>query len=141
MEIRTELIRMFEYDLWANLKWFPHCADEPYKSVMRHVVQAQLIWLDRSGGNAMVTASDPFDLVEEIGLRWVAHISNVDLEQTVEYLDLKGNRRRTVRRDICRHVINHGTYHRGQIRGMVEAAGILDFPETDYIGFLRELGI
>ncbi|MFX6823282.1 DinB family protein [Acinetobacter baumannii] len=33
---------------------------------------------------------------------------------------------------IVLHVANHGTYHRGELRGLCRAAGWEDFPETDF---------
>ncbi len=39
--------------------------------------------------------------------------------------------------EITEHVINHGTYHRGHLRGLAEAEGI-SFPDTDLIVYLRE---
>jgi uncharacterized damage-inducible protein DinB len=39
--------------------------------------------------------------------------------------------------EVVRHVINHGTYHRGQLRMLAELDGIA-WPETDMIFFFRE---
>ncbi len=36
--------------------------------------------------------------------------------------------------EVLRHVVNHGTYHRGQIAALLKLHGI-DFPETDYISW------
>jgi uncharacterized damage-inducible protein DinB len=41
--------------------------------------------------------------------------------------------------DIAAHVVNHGTYHRGQLRERAEADGLDDFPETDLILFFRQI--
>ncbi len=41
------------------------------------------------------------------------------------------------RGEILRHVINHGTYHRGQIAFLLKLHGA-DFPDTDYITWLSE---
>lgn len=40
--------------------------------------------------------------------------------------------------EVAHHVFNHGTYHRGHLRGLADAAGFEDFPETDLIRFYRE---
>jgi uncharacterized damage-inducible protein DinB len=36
--------------------------------------------------------------------------------------------------EILRHVVNHGTYHRGQVATLLKLHGV-DFPETDYISW------
>ncbi len=36
--------------------------------------------------------------------------------------------------EVLRHVVNHGTYHRGQVAALLKLHG-LDFPETDYISW------
>lgn len=41
------------------------------------------------------------------------------------------------RGEILRHVVNHGTYHRGQIAVLLKLHGA-DFPDTDYISWLNE---
>ena len=36
--------------------------------------------------------------------------------------------------EVLRHVVNHGTYHRGQAAALLKLHGV-DFPETDYISW------
>lgn len=38
---------------------------------------------------------------------------------------------------VLRHVVNHGTYHRGQVAALLKLHGV-DFPETDYISWKNE---
>ena len=138
MEVKREFTTLFDYDLWANLKWFPFCEEEPLRRIMEHILRAQIIWLERSGGKNSFTAGTPWDLIEEINMAWKEHILSSDLEQTIHYQNSLGQKFAQPRRDVARHVINHGTYHRGQIRGMAEMMGVEDFPDTDYIFYLRE---
>ena len=37
------------------------------------------------------------------------------------------------------HVVNHGTFHRGQILTMLRELGFTSFPSQDLITFLREV--
>ena len=41
---------------------------------------------------------------------------------------------------MAHHVLNHGTYHRGHLRGLAYAEGWDDFHDTDYSAWLRETG-
>ena len=36
--------------------------------------------------------------------------------------------------EVLRHVVNHSTYHRGQVAALLKLHGV-DFPETDYISW------
>ena len=36
--------------------------------------------------------------------------------------------------EVLRHVVNHGTYHRGQVAALLKLHGV-DYPETDYISW------
>ena len=40
-----------------------------------------------------------------------------------------------VRRDIVMQVMNHGTYHRGQIVTLLRQLGATDLPSTDFVRF------
>ena len=39
--------------------------------------------------------------------------------------------------EVLRHVVNHGTYHRGQVAALLKLHGV-DYPETDYISWKNE---
>ena len=39
--------------------------------------------------------------------------------------------------DVLRHVVNHGTYHRGQVAALLKRHGV-GYPETDYISWRNE---
>jgi uncharacterized damage-inducible protein DinB len=60
-----------------------------------------------------------------------------DLQRVVSYISLQGVAYNNSVSEIVRQVINHGTYHRGQLRGIAGERGI-EFPETDFIAYLRE---
>ena len=106
---------------------------------MEHILRAQVIWLERVGGQRSFDAENPYDLAEALHLAWVAHIEEADLEEVISFHTSLGLRFDQARLDIIRHLINHGTYHRGQLRAMADMSGVADFPETDYIFYLREI--
>jgi uncharacterized damage-inducible protein DinB len=39
--------------------------------------------------------------------------------------------------EVLCHVVNHGTYHRGQIYALLKLQSV-DFPETDYISWKNQ---
>ena len=135
--MRVFLSEGLEYDLWANLKWVALLNQLPQaEAVLRHVLQSQRIWIERCLGVESVRPW-PDDL--EAALRtanedWKELVRISDPEAFVTY-DRNGKTHFETIEQITRHVINHGTYHRGQLRAYAED---LEFPETDFILFIRE---
>lgn len=56
----------------------------------------------------------------------------IDLNETINYSNIKGQAFSNCIRDIFFHVINHSTYHRGQIATEFKQHG-LELMVTDYI--------
>ncbi|MFN8219947.1 MAG: DinB family protein [Fimbriimonadales bacterium] len=138
------LIRGFDYDLWANRQWLGALAGfrdlERVHRVMEHMLEAQRIWLERCG----VLAPAPDDNVSMSDLfliysrTWISLVEGMDLNEPITYQNLRGEEFTQPLGDIVLHVLNHGTYHRGHLRGLAESEGNASFPETDMILFLRE---
>jgi uncharacterized damage-inducible protein DinB len=62
------------------------------------------------------------------------------LSETVSYKSLKGDTFENKVEDLLMHLVNHGTYHRGQIITLLREQGINDFKSTDLFTFLRVAG-
>ena len=59
-------------------------------------------------------------------------------ENVVINFELIGGRMGSMtRRDILLHVVNHGTYHRGNLTGMLYDCSVMP-PATDYSVFLKQ---
>ncbi len=137
----------FLYDLWANRQWaplvmgtleevgWPDSADripnDPRAraaDVFAHIFWGQRIWLERCG---MAVESQGEEWIQALHDGWIAQVEQRDPTEVIRYAHpVQGS---TVRpfSDIARHLVNHGTYHRGQIREIVEPLG-LEIPETDF---------
>jgi uncharacterized damage-inducible protein DinB len=155
--------QLFAYDVWANRRAFGACASlvpeqftqnlgasfSSVRDTLVHIVGAQFVWLERFHGRVpagLLPASDFPDLAsltarsEQIqqGLTdYVGQLSVQDLEGTLAYRDLKGNAHTNVRWHTLQHLVNHGTYHRGQIATMLRQLGVKPV-STDLIAFYRE---
>ena len=57
-----------------------------------------------------------------------------DALDTVALWHKKGDALRASPAEVLRHVVNHGTYHRGQVAALLKLHGV-DYPETDYISW------
>jgi uncharacterized damage-inducible protein DinB len=60
-----------------------------------------------------------------------------DLERVVDYRDTRGEPFRSRMHEMLRHVVNHASYHRGQVTNHLRAVGGVP-PSTDLIRWYRE---
>jgi uncharacterized damage-inducible protein DinB len=139
MNYREELSSMFDYDRWANLQWMPLAGLMSQQPVLLHIVSAQVRWLSRIEDTPEWQPSMPdFALHLDRSIRsWKRFILGADLSKVIYYTTSDGMNYNNSVSEIVRHVVNHGTYHRGQLRGIASERGF-EFPETDYITFLRD---
>ena len=67
-------------------------------------------------------------------VEWVQAASNELLEEIL-VVEGRSATAEFVRRDIVMQVMNHGTYHRGQIVTLLRQLGATEMPSTDFIRF------
>ncbi|WP_276355349.1 DinB family protein [Cohnella caldifontis] len=157
---RDDIVELYDYNIWANGRILGHLKTLPedvfhrevnlgFKSVadvIGHIAAADEVWLTRlEGSSPSSLASKPFANVEEaersmhrIQSRIRQILSSVDdMEQPVIYRNTKGDEFRNSISEIARHVVNHGTYHRGNVSTILRALGHTGV-QTDYIAYLRK---
>ena len=142
MELRGALIEGFEYDLWANLRWVEPSLNSGQDGVLEHILAAQEVWLARCQGTAFVEGSGHLgERAKRCAAGWIDYLSSADVSSVIVYTTLSAPERtyESAVHEIARHVVTHGAYHRGQMRGVCELQGV-EFPETDLVRFLRERG-
>ena len=134
----------FEYDRWANRAWLSSLngfrnLDRPFQ-VLDHILKSQVTWLERCGVEHERIAEDqPLEnLFGTMAEAWIQLLDEADLDELIQYSNSGGETFSQPLVQIALHVINHGTYHRGELRGLAEADGFKDFPETDLIFYLRQ---
>lgn len=116
--------------------------------VAYHVQLARSVWLDRVEGRAPSGPINWFEaaplerlaeLTESNNARWdrlFAGLTDADLVRDVAYQSTEGTKYLSRLDEICQHVMNHATYHRGQIARMVTELGG-QRASTDYIALTR----
>ncbi|MBX3119238.1 MAG: hypothetical protein KF784_09245 [Fimbriimonadaceae bacterium] len=144
IDLKESIVQGFQYDLWANRLWLQALGnfknlDRP-QAVIEHILGAQRVWLSRIGYHTEQTGEDLtleklFELVNDV---WTTVLKEHELSTHITYQNMEGVTFTNSIAQIMRHVINHGTYHRGHLRGLAMAEGIEDFPETDLIRWFRE---
>ena len=114
-----------------------------------HIYQADSAWLGRINGNPDSQtstyppkpdlnglANDWLALLNN-AVTWSAKLSDADWARVIQYKDSRGNQHETPVLPIILHLVNHGSYHRGQVSSLLRQAGTIP-PNTDLINFYRQ---
>ena len=107
---------------------------------------AEMIWLSRLEGTKLswpptAQFKDPAidDFLKTSGelLNFVESKSEEYIHAETSFKDSKGNPYHMNNAGILMHVMNHSTFHRGQLVTMMRELGITELPQTDLIKYLR----
>jgi uncharacterized damage-inducible protein DinB len=144
-----EIRPLFEYNAWANRRslaaveklnaeQFTKPMGSSFSSVrdtLAHIYGAEWIWLERFQGrspsslpNVNIFADvrslrETWAIQEERLLVFVAGLSQEDLHRQIEYQTLKFGLYSNPLWQSMMHVVNHGTYHRGQVTTLLRQLG------------------
>lgn len=78
--------------------------------------------------------------IDEWYVNYADTLAENELGEIVEFEFIGGGTGQMNRRDILLHVVNHTTYHRGHIAGILYQLNVSP-PVTDFPVFLRETGV
>lgn len=151
---------LYEYNRWANDRIFEavsRLTPEEYTKDMQsshrsvrdtfvHVISAEWIYLRRVRGTSPKALWSPLDFptVSKLRDRWaeltreqmafIANLTEEQLKERITYINLAGEPFTYPLWQIPQHVVNHSSYHRGQITTMLRQLGAK--PEaTDFLLF------
>lgn len=142
----------FDYNDWANNKILISLQQAGIKkgriiNIYSHILTAQVIWLLRIRG--LPTSPFPIweeykineleSMSEESSTNWKNYLDEHEMETFEEMIHYSNTQDRTYEstiREIIIHVLNHSTYHRGQIAMMLREMNI-EPPVTDFIAYQR----
>lgn len=121
--------------------------DIPEKALklINHTINAQEIWNARIEEKSCDT--DVWAVRELMKLKEINEsnyqnslriIDNFDFERKIKYTNSKGSAFENTIRDMLFHIINHSTYHRGQIATYCKLDNITPLV-TDYIFYKRDI--
>jgi uncharacterized damage-inducible protein DinB len=160
-----EIQDLYAYNRWANRRILGAAGALPagerardlgssfpsVQATLAHVLGAEWIWLERWNGRSPggLLAGGDLDDWAELGRRWddveaaqarfVGSLTPPDLRRTVDYRTTDGTPYAAPLAQLLRHVVNHSTYHRGQVVTMLRQLGAAA-PATDLVVYHRELG-
>ena len=157
-----DIRELFAYGRWANGLVFEAAAALPAEqlshsvassfpsvvSTLGHLVGAEWVWLRRWLGDspsafpdwvakpALADLRTRLSAVEEEREAYLGSLADGDLSRVVSYRTLGGQAFSDPVGPLMQHVVNHSTYHRGQVATQLRQLGVKP-PSTDFIVFLR----
>ncbi len=113
-----------------------------------HIFGADRVWFERVNGRSRTTLLDPGETLSLDFLEtewtalhgrwreWAAGIDDAGFGRVIGYKLLSGEAAESPLWQIVLHVVNHATYHRGQVTSMLRQLGRVP-PSTDLIAYYR----
>ena len=146
--------KMFTYNAAVNVQmvsWLRQAPelDDKTRQIFAHLLAAEKVWLLRLHGEDSsaqaiwpdVSLEACAGLLEENRAgyaRYLEDVSEIVLDETIQYQNSKGKTFETAAEDILSHVLVHSGYHRGQVTRALREAGAEPL-NTDYITYVRNL--
>jgi uncharacterized damage-inducible protein DinB len=162
--VRASDIRaLFDYNRWANRRLlhaaaaltpaqFTEDRASSFGSVrdtLAHIYAAEAVWLSRWKGisppgyaeaaefPSVAALTERWEQLETARRDFLARLLDTDLEEQVTYTNVQGEPWRYPRGQMMLHIVNHSTYHRGQVVTLLRQHGA-PVPGTDLLLFLDE---
>jgi uncharacterized damage-inducible protein DinB len=158
-----DIRQLYEYNSWANQRTLDACSaltDEQFtrdlsssfrsiRDTLAHVCEVEWLWLERWLGRSAssLRPGSDFPTLDSLRRRWkevepalndyVKALRPEDLDRIVEHKTTKGVPQAAPLRQMLQHLVNHGTYHRGQVATMLRQLGATP-NSSDLIFFYRE---
>lgn len=158
-----EMRVLYDYNAWANrrdLEAASRLTNEQFlkptgssfgsvRDTLAHIYGAEWVWLERFQGRSPSSLPDAQQFRDLRSLReswtefeprllnFVGGLKQTDLDRVLEYKTLKFGVYKNPLWQSMQHLVNHGTYHRGQVTTLLrqlDAQPIL----TDLMHFYRE---
>ena len=154
--------RMMDYHHWASDRTHEALSDvtaaeldKPWggsfgtaRALLRHVVGVEALWLERWLGGSPTALAEypPTAAAKDFRAEWektkarqadfARRLTTEKLAAKVNYKNFKGEDISLVLGDTMAHVVNHGTYHRGQLTHLLRDLGRKP-ADTDFFVYLR----
>jgi uncharacterized damage-inducible protein DinB len=158
-----ELERLFDYHYWARDRLldavepltpeqFTRDLGSSFRSIrdtLAHTYAAEWAWHERWLGRSptALLPSDLFPDLQTVRTMWVEHegrvrtfLSSIDesgIHRVIEYTLMSGHAGASVFWQMAQHVVNHASYHRGQVVTMLRQLGAAPPKSMDMIAFYR----
>lgn len=159
-----DLSELVDYSYWARDRIvdavssletsdFTKDLDSSFGSIrdtLVHMYSAEWVWYSRWAGispaehvsaakyaDVAALLADWSDLEHQVRV-FVGNLADEDVEREISYTTFDGTVTRSTFGQMIRHVVNHGTYHRGQVTTLLRQVGAVPPVSTDLIAYYRD---
>lgn len=152
---------LYEYNRWANARilaaasalteeQFTKDLSSSHRSVcdtLVHILSGEWIWLMRWQGISPTSMLDPADFpsVHSLRTKWaeveseqadfINRVTNDSLAMVIAYVNTMGEGWKYPLGQMMQHIVNHSSYHRGQVTTMLRQLGAEAVP-LDFLVFI-----
>lgn len=157
---KNDIQLLYEYNRWANARVLKSVSNLTEEQLMRdlagsycsvrdtlvHIISGEWIWLLRwkeASPQAMLDPTD-FSSLDLVKAKWshiereqtefVRGVTDESLKRVITYVNARGETWQYSLEHMMQHLVNHSSYHRGQIALMLRQLGTKAFP-TDFLVF------
>jgi len=115
-----------------------------------HMYAAEWVWYSRWTGHSPTAFPNPEDFPDLSAIRgpwksqeqklrlFVASLGATGMDRVFEYRTFKGDESKSIFWHMLQHVVNHATFHRGQVTTMMRQLGAPPPKSQDLITYYRE---
>jgi uncharacterized damage-inducible protein DinB len=161
-----DIVLLYDFNTWANHRsmeaasaltpeQFTKPLGSSFSSVrdtLAHISGGEWVWLERFLGRSPTAMPDNsvFPDIASLRAHWqpietnllafVRGLKQDDLDRVLEYKTMKFGVYTNPLWQSLQHLVNHGTYHRGQVTTMLRQHGAKPIP-TDLMHFYRERAV
>jgi uncharacterized damage-inducible protein DinB len=162
--LQTQLLKLTHFNLWANtllMDWLIKAGEEKAdvicqssfpttRKTLYHIYDAEFVWILRLNNQtledwppskhftySLSEFKEVFLKQSQMLIDFVNSLDENKISEMLTYKNVKGDAFQNSIADIINHVVNHGTYHRGQLVTMLRTVGFTEVSSTDYITFCR----
>jgi uncharacterized damage-inducible protein DinB len=162
---RADVKTLLDYHYWARDRVMEAVAEldaaaftaprgssfSSIRDTLAHTYFAEWAWLSRWQGHSPTAfpALDQFADAASLTAAWAAlerqlrsvidPMTDDDLQRVVDYRLMSGTEASSPMWQMIQHVVNHASYHRGQVTTMLRQAGAKPAKSMDMIAFYRQL--
>jgi uncharacterized damage-inducible protein DinB len=160
---KAALGRLLDYTVWANHRILRPVATLTVAAYRRdlggshggvrgtltHIMGAEWLWLERFKGVSpsrlldesefpdVVALRDRWKVIEDHRAAWFVSLREADAQATIAYRNLEGKQWSAPLWQLVQHVVNHSSYHRGQVTNFLRQLGARPVG-TDMVAWDRE---
>lgn len=163
MRSLPEISELYAYNRWANARTLEAAAGLSPEELSRpvggsfstvlgtlaHLVGAEWVWFERWYGGSPRALPGGFTGLDDLRARlgeveagqqaFLGDLSPARLETKITYVNFAGETWTYALGDMLIHVVNHGSYHRGQVATLLRQLGKKPL-STDYLLYLDGKG-